>query len=127
MRREAGADNHLKPVSMKQIVPELTRTAAQELVDEQRKEYRLIGSEKTIKGLILFEYDLTTGELKRASIAKEAVLSIDGRVGANRRVNARDLCLYVQAINEDVAMRKVRKLLRRKAVREQLLKLCNNG
>jgi hypothetical protein len=112
---------------MKQIVPELTRTAAQELVDEQRKEYRLIGSEKTIKGLILFEYDLTTGELKRASIAKEAVLSIDGRVGANRRVNARDLCLYVQAINEDVAMRKVRKLLRRKAVREQLLKLCNNG
>lgn len=106
---------------MKQIVPELSRTAALELVAEQRKEFRLIGSQRRIPGLILFEYDLTTGDLQRASMKKEVQLNIDGTIGKKSHVDSKDLCLYIQALNEENAMRKVRQLLRRKTVRTSLL------
>lgn len=109
------------------IEPELTRAQAQELVDQQRKEYRLIGSQKHIPGLILFEYDLTTGVLSRASAQKEINLNIDGSVGSTTRVDAKDLCLYVQAINEANALRKIRLKLRQKNVREKLFKPKSNG
>lgn len=97
------------------------------MVAEQRKEYRLIGSQKRIPGLILFEYDLTTGELRRASMKKEVQLNLDGTMGAKSRVDSKELCLYVQAINEQNAMRKVKQMLRRKTTRQKLLKPQDNG
>ena len=112
---------------MKQIVPELSRTAAQELVAEQRKEFRLIGSQRRLPGLILFEYDMTTGELRRADMTRQAELQMDGSVNVRSRVSSRELCLYVQALNANNAMRKVRQLLSRKTVREKLLKPKENG
>lgn len=112
---------------MKPIVPELSRPELQELVAERRKEYRLIGSEKPIPGLTLFEYDLTTGELRRASVKKEVRLFIDGTTGSKSRVDTRDLCLYIQALNEANALRKVQQLLRRKSIRQQLFNSNNNG
>ena len=112
---------------MNHIVPELSRAAAQEIVDEQRKEYRFIGSQKRIPGLILFQYDLTTGELRQAPMKKEIELTIDGRLNKNNKVEAVALCLYVQALNKDNAMRKVRAMLRRKTIRNKLLKQDNNG
>lgn len=110
-----------------EIAPELTRQEAIELVAQQRKEYRLIGSEKRIRGLILFEYDLTTGELRRASMKKELQLEADGTVGSRCRVDSQDLCLYIQAINEQNALRKVQKLLRRKSIRESIFNNLKNG
>lgn len=107
---------------MKQIVPELTRPDALELVQQQRKEYRLIGSQRHIPGLILFEYDLTTGELRRASMKTEISITLDGKLDRTRQVNSRELCLYIQAINEQNAMRKVQQLLKRKSVRDGLLR-----
>lgn len=112
---------------MKQIVPDISRTAAQELVAEQRKEYRFIGSERRIPGLILWEYDLTTGELRRAPMKKELELTIDGRVNKNNKVEAGTLCLYIQAINQEVAMRKVRRMLHRSTIRKQLFNQQKNG
>lgn len=107
---------------MKQIVPELTRPDALELVQQQRKEFRLIGSQRRIPGLILFEYDLTTGELRRASMKTEIGLTLDGKLDRTRQVNSRELCLYIQAINEQNAMRKVQQMLKRKSVRDELLR-----
>ena len=109
------------------IVPEITRQDALELVQQQRQEYRLIGSQKRIPGLVLFEYDLTTGEIRRASMKKELQLEGDGTVGSKCRVDTQDLCLYIQALNEYNALRKARKMLRRKSTRESLLKHQNNG
>ena len=117
---------------MKAIVPEvslqiLSRQIMQEMVDEQRKEFKLIGSQKRIPGLILFEYDLTTGEIRQASMKKVIQLNMDGTTGAKSRVDSKDLCLYVQALNEENARRKVAQLLRRKTVRKQLFNPQNNG
>ena len=112
---------------MKTIVPELSRQEALELVAQQRKEYRLIGSQRHIPGLILFEYDTTTGELRQASVRREVEIGLNGAIGAKNRVDSKDLCLYVQAINKEVAMRKVMQLLRRNTIRKQLLNPQKNG
>lgn len=109
------------------IAPDLSQQEALELVAQQRKEYRLIGSEKRIRGLILFEYDLTTGELRRASMKKELQLEADGTVGSRCRVDSQDLCLYIQAINQQNALRKVQKLLRRNSIRESIFNNLKNG
>ena len=117
---------------MKTIVPEvslqiLSRQVMQELVAEQQKEFRLIGSQKRIPGLTLFEYDMTTGELRPASVKKEIQLELNGSTGTKTRVDSKDLCLYIQALNEANARRKVAQLLRRKTVINQLLKPQKNG
>ena len=112
---------------MKSIVPELSRSDAQELVERQAKEYRLIGSEKRIPGLILFEYDMTTGELRRADVDTSCILQMNGGLIAQRKVNKRELCLYIQALNEKNAMRKVREMLRRQSVRKKLFKQEKDG
>ena len=70
----------------------------------------------------MFEYDLTTGELRQAPMKKELQLTIDGRLNKNNKVEAGQFCLYVQAINQENAMRKVRSMLRRKSVRQELFK-----
>lgn len=58
---------------------------------------------------------------------KELQLTIDGRLDKNNKVEAGQFCLYVQAINQENAMRKVRAMLRRKTIRNKLLKQDNNG
>ena len=107
---------------MNQIVPELSRADLQELVDQQRKEYRLIGSQKHIPGLVLYEYDLTTGELRPADVKTTLSLTVDGKLDSSRKVNSKELCLYVQALNKENAMRKVRTMLRRKSMQKELFK-----
>ena len=58
---------------------------------------------------------------------KELQLGIDGAVGAKCRVYSQQLCLYIQALNEQNALRKVKQMLRRKSTRESLLKHQKNG
>ena len=112
---------------MRGIVPDLSIQDMQELVAEQKKQWGLIGSQKHIPGLILFEYDLTTGTLCQAHFKKEIHLNMDHTTGVNYRVDTKPLCLYVQAINEANAMRKIQQMLRRNSVRKQLLKPKKNG
>ena len=112
---------------MKTIVPELTLQERQELVAEQSKEYRLIGSQKRIPGLILFEYDMTTGELRRADVEQSCILQMKGGLSYKRKVNKRELCLYVQALNEKNARKKIRGMLQRQSVRKKLLNQQTNG
>ena len=112
---------------LKQIVPELSRADMQEIVDLQRKEYHLIGSQRSIPGLTLYEYDLTTGDIRKADLKKEVSLTVDGLVETTKKAHTRDLCLYVQALNPDNAMRKLLKLLKRNNVRKELFKQQNNG
>lgn len=112
---------------LQHIVPELSRADMQEIVDLQRKEYHLIGTQKSIPGLTLYEYDLTTGDIKRAVLKKEMFLTVDGSVNTVKKAHTRDLCLYVQALNPNNAMKKVLKLLKRNNVRKELFKQQNNG
>ena len=109
------------------ILPELTPQEAVEVVAQQRREHRYIGSERHIPGLILWEYDTTTGELRRCDVKREVSITIDKRYDVKSKVTARLFCLYVQAVNERRAMRKVLSLLQSKNIRVNLLKPRYDG
>ena len=105
---------------MVRIYDPVTRISPEELVAEQRRELQ-VGSMRQMPGLRLYEYDLTTGELREADVETEATLRLDGPVGRSGRVNAGELCLYVQALNEENARRKCRSMMRRKGVQRKIL------
>ena len=81
-----------------------------------------VGSVRRLPGLKLYEYDLTTGEIREADVQTEATLKLDGPVGRTGKVDAKELCLYVQALNRENAARKFREMIRRKSVQNKILK-----
>jgi len=105
---------------MVRIYDPVASISPEELVAEQRRELQ-VGSMRRMPGLRLYEYDLTTGELREADVETEATLRLEGPVGRSGRVNAGELCLYVQALNEDNALRKFRAMMRRKGVQAKIL------
>lgn len=107
---------------MVKVYEPMVSIAPAELVAEQRREFGRIGAQRRLPGLTLYEYDLTTGEIREATIETEATLRLDGPVGRSGRVDAKELCLYVQALNIENARRKFRAMTRRKAVQNKILK-----
>lgn len=107
---------------MVKVYDPMVSIAPAELVAEQRKEFGRIGAQRRLPGLTLYEYDLTTGEIREADVETEATLRLDGPVGRSGRVDAKELCLYVQALNIENARRKFRAMTRRKTVQDKILK-----
>lgn len=107
---------------MVKVYEPMVSIAPAELVAEQRKEFGRIGAQRRLPGLTLYEYDLTTGEIREADVETEANLRLDGPVGRSGRVDAKELCLYVQALNIENARRKFRAMIRRKTVQDKILK-----
>ena len=94
------------------IVPKLETIDRQEVSAKKQLQYRLIGSMRRIAGLHLYEYDLTTGELKKADVARTVEIGVDLNPVFHNKTVQHELCLYVQALNEANAMKHVRKHLR---------------
>jgi hypothetical protein len=107
---------------MVRVYEPIVRATPEEIVAEQRKELSRIGSVRRLPGLKLYEYDLTTGEVREADVQTEATLKLEGPVGRTGKVDARELCLYVQALNRENAARKFREMIRRKSVQNKILK-----
>lgn len=107
---------------MVKVYEPMVSIAPSELVAEQRKEFGRIGAQRRLPGLTLYEYDLTTGEIREADVETEATLRLDGPVGRSGRVDAKELCLYVQALNIENARRKFRAMTQRKTVQNKILK-----
>ena len=106
---------------MVRIYEPMVSATPEEIVAEQRKEISRIGTVRRLPGLKLYEYDLTTGEIREADVKTEATLKLDGPMGRTGKVDAKELCLYVQALNLPNAVRKFRELLRRKSVQNKIL------
>jgi len=75
----------------------------------QKQEYRLIGSIRKVKGLRLFAYNFSTGELKEAEMRHEVMMGYKSDPIKKNKVNLSPNCLYVQALNKKVAWRKIMK------------------
>ena len=107
---------------MVRIYEPMVSATPEEIVAEQRKEISRIGTVRRLPGLKLYEYDLTTGEIREADVETEAALKLYGPVGKTGRVEAKELCLYVQALNRQNAIRKFYEMTRRKSVQKKILK-----
>ncbi len=86
-----------------------------EIVEErqQRKELRLIGQQRKIRGLTLFEYNEKTKQIQPAKY-KPVSIYIHGFAGGSETTETykcvvNENCIYVQALNKENAMRKINK------------------
>jgi hypothetical protein len=79
---------------------------------EQRKEIKLIGQQRKVRGLILWEYNTKTLELREAQFKSENVsissLQVSPElVQRHSRVVVNENCIYIQALNRENAGKKV--------------------
>lgn len=81
-----------------------------EMIKRKQIEYTLVGNQKKVDGHILFEYDLTTGEIKQAEVVRCDTLDFFTRKPLfNPKVNTRKGCIYRQALNKKNLIKKLRK------------------
>ena len=98
---------------MKELLKEFINSQV-EIVEEQqqRKEVKLIGQQRKIKGLTLWEYNQKSKELIPAKFQKVSV-SIsalgDSPLDINDvfKVNIKEGCIYFQALNKKNALKKL--------------------
>ena len=88
---------------------------AQEAKAQAPKEQRFLGSEKRVKGHILFEFNTKTGDLSPCQLTREVSVGLDGNPVYLTKAYKRADCVYVQALNEKNALKK---LLKGKIIRK---------
>lgn len=84
---------------------------------QQKKEIKLIGNQRKINGLTLWEFNHKTKELQKAKYSKVDIelrsLSTRAEDLVNRhKVVVNENCLYFQALNEKNAIKKINKKLK---------------
>lgn len=80
-----------------------------EIKRKQDKELTLVGSDRKVKGLRLYEYDKATGEVQPATYIENDTYQLG--IGVETKVFIRPNCVYVQAMNKANAFKKARKSL----------------
>lgn len=83
---------------------------------QEKKQIKIIGQQRKIPGLTLFELNTETGEIKEAEFAKQdlaltSLSSVESESVIRNRVNANDNCMYIQALNHKNAAKKFKKWL----------------
>lgn len=81
-----------------------------EQVQKKKNEFHLVGEERRIKGHTLFCFNEVTKKLKVAPMNQECMLGFDGSVIYKNNVTVEKDCVYVQALNEKNAIKKLRKM-----------------
>ena len=81
-----------------------------EQVQKKKNEFHLIGQERRIKGHTLFCFNLVTREIKVAPMNQEIEMGMDGSVIYKNNVTVEKDCVYVQALNEKNARKKLIKM-----------------
>ena len=82
---------------------------------KQRQEYKFIGNIRHQAGHILFSINTITGEIKQAEFQKEPIITweqakmVNDGVGLPRKVVIEKDCVYIEAMNEENAMKKYHK------------------
>ena len=78
-----------------------------EIKKKQDKELTIVGNERKIKGLRMYEYDKETGEVLEAEYIQND--TYDVLAGVHTKLFVRPNCIYVQAIDKANAKRKALK------------------
>lgn len=98
---------------MKELTKDFKDNEVEIVVEkEHRKEIRLIGQQRKISGLTLWEFNVKTMELNPAQFKKEDVEVTGLRLKKDltlkhNRVHTNEACLYFQALNKRSALKKL--------------------
>jgi hypothetical protein len=85
-----------------------------QIEQQQKKEIKLIGKQRKIPGLTLWEYNTKTFDLDKAKYSKvdlhlKSLSSAEAALESRHKVIVNEACIYFQALNEKNAERKVKK------------------
>ena len=87
---------------------EQNKKAQTEQMQEQRKEYKFIGSQKAQRGHILFSINLKTFEIKPAIITSKSAMNIvSKKMEHKNEVKIEPDCYYIQALNKKNVIKKL--------------------
>lgn len=81
-----------------------------EQVQKKKNEFHLVGEERRIKGHTLFCFNEVTKKIKVAPMNQEIEMGMDGSVIYKNNVTVEKDCVYVQALNEKNARKKLIKM-----------------
>lgn len=70
-----------------------------ELLEQQKQEYKLIGSMRKVPGHTLFSFNVQTGEIKPVKLVREASIGLDGKPVFKEKITVEKDCYYEQALN----------------------------
>jgi hypothetical protein len=81
---------------------------------QQRKEIKLIGSQRKIGGLTLWEFNfkdktLSPAEYSKVNYELKSLSSVDQDMIVKHRVITKEHCQYFQALNRKNALKKIKK------------------
>jgi len=97
------------------IVPTTSRETEDatrvEQVAKKQKEYKLVGQRRKVPGHTLFEYNYKTKEIRKAMIKHEVIFDAkSGKPIHKNKAEVHEDCLYVQALNKDNAIKKLKRI-----------------
>jgi hypothetical protein len=102
---------------MKELTQEFQENEV-EIVEEKqiKKEIKLIGRQRKIRGLILWEYNTKSGDLKPAQFKKQdfqitSLTPSPQELKISNKVEVNEGCIYFQALNRSNANKKLLKHL----------------
>ena len=81
-----------------------------EQVIKKKNEFHLIGSQRRIPGHTLFCFNEATKKIKVAPMVQKVELGMDGNPVYKNNVTVEKDCVYVQALNEKNARKKLIKM-----------------
>lgn len=70
-----------------------------EPLEQQKQEYKLIGSMRKVPGHTLFSFNVQTGEIKPVKLVREASIGLDGKPVFKEKITVEKDCYYEQALN----------------------------
>lgn len=81
-----------------------------EQVQKKKNEFHLVGEERRVKGHTLFCFNEVTKKIKVAPMNQECMLGLDGSVIYKNKVTVEKDCIYIQALNQKNAIKKLNKM-----------------
>ena len=92
-------------------IPILQRKSDKQQEERQAPtELKLVGSQKKVKGHILFSYNEKTGEFKQADVKRNIEIGLDGLPVYKTEITKEPNCIYIQALNLENAKKRLKKL-----------------
>lgn len=78
---------------------------------KQKQEYKFIGSIRMIRGLKLYSFNTSTFKLKVVEIQRKVSVGMEGEAVKHNKAQYNPKLIYVQALNEKNAARKVASII----------------
>ena len=78
-----------------------------EQVIKKKNEFHLIGSQRKIKGHTLYAFNTVTKEIQVAAVERKVFLGLDGNMTYKNELTVEKDCIYLQALNEKNARKRL--------------------